>query len=205
MEFKTDNEGFVEISHENKTPENVETINTPASEKAEPEKTAQTISDGNNEGIKKRGRGRPPKNPNTEKPEVKQGEKPEGEKTVPHSQGKPLIQTLGEYNETNKPPTQPAANPAQNENIAHLLNGAMLLGAIDFILPGSVLFLMKKVGKGYEHIKANDIKLTKDEKKDLEPIAEAAVKQLVLNISPLQALFILLAFNYAGKIATLKK
>ena len=126
--------------------------------------------------------------------------KKRGEKITPE-QAK--IQTInnssGIIDDANKFNQQTLDQKTQSE-VSALINGAMLLMCIDFIAPGVILWLLKFVDPKYKQIKAAKIKLTKDEKKDLEPLADAVAKQLLLNISPMAAFTILITFAYGSKI-----
>lgn len=126
--------------------------------------------------------------------------KKRGEKITPE-QAK--IQTInassGIIDEANKFNSQTLDQKTQNE-VSALINGSMLLMCIDFIAPGVILWFLKFVDPKYKQIKAAKIKLTKEEKKDLEPLADAVAKQLLLNISPMAAFTILITFAYGSKI-----
>lgn len=109
---------------------------------------------------------------------------------------------LGRFNDVTKPETN--THQKSESNITSLITGYMFLTACDFIFPSFSLWVLKKISKDYSHIKPKNIRLDEKEKSDLEPLADAAVKDLMLDISPMTALMIVLMFTYGGKITALK-
>lgn len=80
-----------------------------------------------------------------------------------------------------------------------LINGYMLLIVCDVFFPFVISYFMKsrlqKAGK-----QKKDLKLTREEKKELEPLADAAAKEISLNMSATQTFALTMLFMYADKV-----
>jgi hypothetical protein len=85
-------------------------------------------------------------------------------------------------------------NPAIN------ITGDMLLAVVDTIAPIIAVIGLKVVTKGKKKVKINVFRLTEDERKILEPSADAAAAEILGNLSPTQLFIFTLLSIYAGKV-----
>jgi hypothetical protein len=92
--------------------------------------------------------------------------------------------------------------PIQENKIdaSKYLSGALLLLLIDAIIPSALCYLIPK-GKKLKDI--NTLKMTKDEIKSLEELADECIKSLNLQMSPLEAFLFGLTFTYGTKFLSL--
>jgi hypothetical protein len=145
----------------------------------------------------KKGRGRPKKQINND-PSAVASVKPERKKKVAE---KSLLDELKEkgkaYSEAPKIeqstiqgdilPEQPSSN---------LLNGYLILLICDAFLPLIVTKIAKAAGK---NITSKQLKLTATEKKELEPLADAAAASIMPSLSPTSQFFLALSSVYISK------
>lgn len=91
-----------------------------------------------------------------------------------------------------------SAEPITKEQI-QLINGYMLLIMCDVIFPFVIGYIFKKrlLNSGKQR---KDLKLTPAEKKELEPLADAAAREISLNMSATQTFAVTMLFVYADKI-----
>jgi hypothetical protein len=155
-------------------------------------KTIQAPENDNKEQPKKRGR----KKGSTK--EVLQAKKQENVPTA-----KPNVKQdidLSQYGqiETTADPNAPTEEQAQTQvDISKYISGALLLMMIDFLLPTAFTFVYPKLKRLKDKRK---LKMTKDERKELEPIADECIKQVAMKLAPMEAMALMLLFVYGGKI-----
>ena len=111
---------------------------------------------------------------------------------------------LSQYGQIEAPQSTTTDNeaPAQNQvDISKYISGALLLMMIDFLLPILFTFVYPKLKRLKDKKK---LKMTKDERKELEPIADECIKQVAMKLAPLEAMGLMLLFVYGGKIYELE-
>lgn len=86
----------------------------------------------------------------------------------------------------------PAAQPQVN---SVLISGALFIMIVDFLLPVVIAFVHNKTNKN--RIEPQAIKLTDQQKKEIEPLCDQVVKYLNLNANPLVLLMISLGGAYS--------
>lgn len=105
---------------------------------------------------------------------------------------------LSQYGQVDVP--QSASTEVQDTaqvDISKYISGALLLMMIDFLLPTLFTFVYPKLKRLKDKRK---LKMTKDERKELEPIADECIKQVAMKLAPLEAMGLMLLFVYGGKI-----
>lgn len=153
-------------------------------------------------------------NDNTEQPK-KRGRKKGSTKEVLQAKKQEVVQTakpnvkqdidLSQYGQVEAPngqndPNAPGENP-NNVDISKYISGALLLMMIDFLLPTLFTFVYPKLKRLKDKKK---LKMTKDERKELEPIADECIKQVAMKLAPMEAMALMLLFVYGGKIYELE-
>jgi len=102
-------------------------------------------------------------------------------------------------NETNQE-KESFSQKQTDKNTSFKIKGATLLFFIDLICPEIFAFLANKIYKKNK-IKGQQIKLTQEEKQELEPIADEVALQMGMdNISPVTQLSVSLVIMYGTKI-----
>ncbi len=117
-----------------------------------------------------------------------------------------------EYKQPPPPPDQPEGTTGpqseSDSDFGDLVNGYILLIMIEAFIPslvvGTVNIIRKKQGKEPTKAKAADIKMTDRQKKDLEPIADAAAKYLLNGMKPHVLLIIAISGVYMTNMAEYK-
>jgi hypothetical protein len=180
-----DNNGTNDLS--NAGADNLPSTEIPA------KKTTQPIKDDSTEQPKKRGR----KKGSTK--EVLQAKKQEVVSGAKHNAKQDI--DLSQYGQV-ETPTDPNATDqdqaqANQVDISKYISGALLLMMIDFLLPTLFTFVYPKLKRLKDKKK---LKMTKDERKELEPIADECIKQVAMKLSPMEAMALMLLFVYGGKI-----
>ena len=100
-----------------------------------------------------------------------------------------------------------AKNDGQNVNTeqvnaAKYISGALLLIIIDIAFSNLIAWLMRFFSPKYKTVKASEIKLSKEQRKELEPLSDAVVKELTVTLTPTQAfIFTLGGFYVSNAIA----
>lgn len=84
-----------------------------------------------------------------------------------------------------------------------LVNGAMFLMVINIIFP-LVIVAVNNWLSPKEKMTVKDLKLTKEEVKEIDPLMDATLKQLNINGNPFILLCITLVASYAGKFMAIK-
>lgn len=141
---------------------------------------------------KKERRGRPRKENSTGK--AMKFEQPKPSK----DSGAELDDILKGYSEQ-APADANGAEPIPQQLKSHI-NGAMFVSMIDLILPAALLFIAKQFDLVSDKVKADDIRLSKKQIDNIEPIAEEVAKEVFNNMSPVSALLLSLATAYMGNI-----
>lgn len=89
-------------------------------------------------------------------------------------------------------------NPTQvNEN--PIITGGLLILLIDLALPNIIAFANNKFSKT-KKIKASELQLTEEERKQLEPLAEQVAKEMSMKANPLTVLIVSLVGMYGMKL-----
>jgi|688.fasta_scaffold27357_14 hypothetical protein len=124
-------------------------------------------------------------------------EKPERKKKVAE---KSLLDELKEkgkaYSEPSKTEAHIPEGVQQQAPTSNLLNGYLVLLICDAFLPLIVTKIAKAAGK---NITTKQLKLTSTEKKELEPLADAAAAALLPNLSPTNQFLLALSAVYLSK------
>lgn len=154
----------------------------------------------------KKGRGRPKgsvkKNANAE----------DGSKGQPNIKDakNSLNDDLNEYKRVTSPVSNTNGNPTPNGNppegqidVSKFVSGALLLIAIDAIFPTAIILIMRQFDPKYKYVNKKKLKLTSEEKEELEPLANEVVKLIFGYMPPLQAFLFCMSIVYAGKIMLL--
>jgi hypothetical protein len=104
-------------------------------------------------------------------------------------------------------PDRPEPEPIRQETaprrfeVGKYISGSLVLLLIDSVVPGLLLLGAKKAGvSGLENVKTSDICLDSHEKKELEPLAHEAVKEIMADVSPGAAFLIAVSVIYGGKL-----
>ena len=87
-----------------------------------------------------------------------------------------------------------ASGSAQVNQDFALISGYMLLFVIDTVAPYVITVVLKRFRN--ISLPAKAIKLTAEQMAELEPLADTVAKNLLLNISPEMAFFIMLGLTY---------
>jgi hypothetical protein len=93
-------------------------------------------------------------------------------------------------------------NPAE-VNASKYLTGSLILIMIDAVLPTVIVKIMGMINPKYKSIKTKQIKLSKEQKEDLEPLANEVVKTITVNMSPTSAFVVCLSLIYGSNILIL--
>jgi hypothetical protein len=93
-------------------------------------------------------------------------------------------------------------NPTE-VNATRYLTGSLVLIMIDAVLPSIIVKLMSIANPKYKSIKTKSIKLSKEQKDDLEPLANEVVKTLTVNMSPTSAFVVCLSLIYGSNVLIL--
>lgn len=116
----------------------------------------------------------------------------------------PLKDLLSEYktveasNITVLPNQQTAPIDASKEMVKNYFTGALVLVLVDALLPNLLLFVIKKY-KPKAKVKIDDLQMTDDEQKALEPLMDAVIQSYVGTMPPEQALIMSLLMIYGSK------
>jgi hypothetical protein len=80
-----------------------------------------------------------------------------------------------------------------------IITGGLLILLIDLVLPNIIAFANNKFSKT-KKIKATDLQLSEDERKQLEPLAEQVAKEMSVKANPLTVLIVSLVGMYGMKL-----
>lgn len=160
---------------------------------------------GQNQGNeKKKGRGRPKKSESeqtTQKTEIKDASNDLEKELSKYATNTNTSNGTGTGTGT---PAQPVQQPNDNLiDVSQYISGALVLIALDAIFPSLIIWVAGMVDKKYKYIDKRKLKLTQDEKDELEPLADQVVKVLFGMVHPAIAFFVATAVIYAGKLTSL--
>ena len=127
----------------------------------------------------------------TEKKKDGRGRPRKGEEKNPP---KTLDNLLNEYKTA---PNENTPQSANNEFINNHVSGALLLVIIDTIFPMAIKYGVKRYNN--KDVKLNKLQMDAEEKKSLEPLADAFIKLHLSTLDPTTAFFLSLCFIYGGK------
>lgn len=94
-------------------------------------------------------------------------------------------------------------NATSNIPATMLINGALFLSVINFIIP-MIIVTVNNYLTPKEKMGVKDLQLTKEEKKEIDPLMDATLKQLNIQANPLILLCITLVSSYAMKFVQKK-
>ena len=119
----------------------------------------------------------------------------------PNGQTQSKTDFFGEYRQTNNATNESATQTGagQSEVIKNYFTGLLVLTLIDAIAPAGITFLLKK-NDPTKKINPKDFKLTDDEMKSLEPLADEVIKLYIGTLDPLSAFIISVIIIYGAKI-----
>lgn len=149
----------------------------------------------------KKKRGRPKKEVSTggEMTPEKTTVKKEISKSSPE---KSLDEIRKQYNTVQLSKDIPNASEEQKKeeakkDFSKMVTGMMLLTVCDFIFPNIIMWFFKKK---HPNLTIKKLKMTMDEKKELEPIADAAAEYLLVGMNPVQLFVLCMGATYFGKL-----
>ena len=87
-------------------------------------------------------------------------------------------------------------------NAVKYITGSLLLMLIDAVAPTLIIKVLGMTNDKFKKIPSKKVRLSKDQKEDLEPLANEAVKQMTLNMNPMTAFFVCTSLIYATNIMT---
>lgn len=90
-------------------------------------------------------------------------------------------------------------NPSE-VNASKYLTGAIILMMVDAVIPSVLIKMMSMVNPKYKTIRTKEIKMSKDQKNDLEPLADEVVKSMTMNMSPMTAFLVCTSLIYGTNI-----
>ena len=94
-----------------------------------------------------------------------------------------------------------ANSPNETEvNAVKYITGSLLLMLIDAVAPTLLIKVLGMTNEKYKKIPSKKVRLSKDQREDLEPLANEAVKQMTLNMNPMTAFFMCTSLIYATNI-----
>jgi hypothetical protein len=111
--------------------------------------------------------------------------------------------------ELNTPPLQApqeSFKPVEDEqqaneiNAAKFITGSILLMVCDAIIPTATIKVLGMFDAKYKQLKTKNIKLSQEQKKDLEPLADECVKAMTLTMQPTTAFFLTMFILYGSNI-----
>ena len=165
----------------------------------------------------KRGRGRPRKEPNT-------GSLFESKPVTPKKPASPVAKPTNKDKDdffkdvegykatgaTAPAPEPPKVDPATGKvitpiapiakpisvNAAAFITGALFLTIVDALLPSAIIYIAGLVSEDYKALKPKQIKLSKEQKADLAPLADEVVKIVLGEADPLFLLLIAMSAMY---------
>lgn len=104
----------------------------------------------------------------------------------------------GEYAKAGPAP-QGAGNAAAPVTSPSLISGYLFLVVLDGAFPALLVFLLKRFGK-VQGVKVQDLRLTTEERKELEPVADQAARILVGTLDPVTLFLVSYAVITLAKI-----
>lgn len=96
-----------------------------------------------------------------------------------------------------------ANSPNETEvNAVKYITGSLMLMLIDAVAPSLLIKVLGMTNPKFKNISSKKVRLSKDQKEDLEPLANEAVKQMTINMNPMTAFFLCTSLIYATNIMT---
>jgi hypothetical protein len=96
--------------------------------------------------------------------------------------------------------------PAQPEiQTSPVITGALMMMLIDLGLPHLIAFANNKLNKKGKKIKASDLRMTEEQRKELEPVADQVAHEMMLQANPLTVLIISMIGIYGINFMMLKQ
>lgn len=139
---------------------------------------------------KKDGRGRPRKNP--AEPAAQKTDSSSGDDEAA------LKAKLSDFKKADEP-TAPEGGeqPPQAAKLPPIIiSGAVFLSMIDFVCPRLIMFIYSFIDERTKNVDVADLKLTKQQITDLEPVAGEVSKIVFAEINPLVAFGMMLGVSY---------
>lgn len=93
----------------------------------------------------------------------------------------------------------PVAPVPEKKQFKVFINGSMFLLALDFIFPGTIAMAYNFVSKS--KVNRDDLCMTPDERKELTPLADEIVQELLQGLTPLQQFLIYTGVMYGTKLS----
>ena len=117
-----------------------------------------------------------------------------------------LQNDLSQYTQTDLNGGEQAEPMQAQVDLSKYISGALLLIALDAIFPALILnFAKKRNPAKYGKIKVKQMKLTPEEREELEPLADEVIKILVLKMHPAAAFLIAYGIITAGKLLIIEE
>jgi hypothetical protein len=89
-------------------------------------------------------------------------------------------------------------------DLSKYVSGTLLIMLIDSLLPNLMLYTAKYIApEKYRNAKVQDLQMTMEERKQIEPLANEVIVVLIGELSPLEAFLIFTAVIYGSKMLTL--
>jgi hypothetical protein len=89
-------------------------------------------------------------------------------------------------------------------DLSKYVSGTLLIMLIDSLLPNLMLYTAKYIApEKYKNAKVQDLQMTMEERKQIEPLANEVIVVLIGELSPLEAFLIFTAVIYGSKMLTL--
>jgi hypothetical protein len=145
----------------------------------------------------KKGRGRPKK---TTVPVTEKTTSPTTESAPVQNINDILAKELSEYKQAGSIPVPENGASSQSLNLSNFIRGSLLLIMIDSIMPNLLIKLLGMVSPNYRSINPNKVKMSKEQRDQLEPLANEMVNVIFGNMPAHQMFFVCLSFVYAGNI-----
>lgn len=115
-----------------------------------------------------------------------------------------LINDLGKYKTNVTPQTSSAVAASPEIDLSKYISGALLLIVIDSCFPALILMIAGFIDVKYKTVNQKLLKLSNDEKKELEPLADAIIKLMFGMVHPAIAFLVATGMMYAGKLMALE-
>lgn len=170
------------------------------SEKTETKSETQTGSQ-QQEKVKD-GRGRHPKECNCAKCVTKRASKPNANAKTLFDDELSQYKKVNSTGSTQTTQEQPKPNDVTIQ-VSQFISGALFLIAVDSLLPSLLLKLMQQQDPKYKNVDAKKIKLTSEERKQLEPLADEVVKVIFGTMHPALAFLVAYGIITVGKLLIL--
>ena len=97
-----------------------------------------------------------------------------------------------------------AQEPIQQIQESPVITGALMMMLIDLALPHLIAFANNKLNKKGKKIRASDLQMTNEQRKELEPVADQVAKEMMLQANPLTVLIISMIGIYGINFMMLK-